>query len=366
MDVYSLDKKIGKGSFSSVYVGHNKQTGKRYAVKKIKMEDGKKMPKYISSEIEITKKLDNKNVIKLYDIFYKGNTIFLVIDYCHHMDIKSFFRDKKLSEDTVKFYMIQIKNGLKYLFKNNIIHRDLKPQNILLTRKNIIKIADFGFATYFKSENELSKTMCGSPLYMAPEIIKNKEYTINADLWSCGVILYELIYGFPPYVAITHPQLLDKIEKTKPKYMRYDKIAINKIHKINNKNQEPSEKCISLMKMLLEKNPNKRIGWNTFFNNDWFLIQPLPIKKILNNVTTSTVSLRPITENILIKKETIPNADNFKEKINIMSCPSTIPIEIKNKKDKRDRNSSLILVDYFSPPKDIISSDIFENEYIIL
>ena len=85
--------------------------------------------------------------------------------------------------------MKQIRNGLNELYKNNIIHRDLKPQNILVYEGEILKISDFGFAKSYNPDNNLENTMCGSPLYMAPEILQYKSYTDKADLWSVGIII---------------------------------------------------------------------------------------------------------------------------------------------------------------------------------
>ena len=103
-----------------------------------------------------------------------------------------------MKEKHALHYFYQILQGLNYLHSNNIIHRDIKPQNILIDKYNVCKIADFGFARY-KEEDTLLKTVCGSPLYMAPEIIKKQHYTESADIWSAGVLFYQMLTGSHPF-----------------------------------------------------------------------------------------------------------------------------------------------------------------------
>ncbi len=130
------------------------------------------------------------------------------MEYCNYGDLNRFTgkknNNKHLSDPDIKSYFTQFKSGLKYLLMNNILHRDIKPQNILLHKEGdtiIVKIADFGFAKHFESltEDSIMETLCGTPMYLAPEIIKNKKYTIPSDLWSVGVILYELIFHTTPF-----------------------------------------------------------------------------------------------------------------------------------------------------------------------
>ena len=144
---------------------------------------------------------------------------------------------------------------MKYLISKNIIHRDLKPQNILVFDNNIIKIADFGFARHFDKFN-VAETLCGSPLYMSPEIIKYKKYSIKTDLWSIGIILYEMLMGEPPYNAKTHYLLIKKIDK------KSVKIPISR---------NLSNNCINLLQRLLKKESKNRISWDNFFNHPWII-----------------------------------------------------------------------------------------------
>ena len=116
--------------------------------------------------------------------------------------MRRFFKilnNKPLKEKHAHRFLFQIASGLKYLYSKKIVHRDLKPQNILVAKNYQLKISDFGFAKFQKSN--LSETICGSPLYMAPEILTYKKYTDKADLWSVGIILYEMLCAGPHHIV---------------------------------------------------------------------------------------------------------------------------------------------------------------------
>ena len=143
--------------------------------------------------------MKHTNIISLLDVFTTNHNYYLIFEFCGYGDLKNYIYNENpiLNEFEILQIMKQIKNGLQYLYKENIIHRDLKPQNILVTKNLIIKISDFGFAKIY-TEGSLTQTICGSPLYMAPEILTYKQYTELADLWSVGVILYEIMFKEVP------------------------------------------------------------------------------------------------------------------------------------------------------------------------
>ena len=200
-------KPIGKGSFSVVYLGKNKITNKEVAIKKISISfDDNVAVEHIDSEIKIMRKTNHPNIVKLYDHLYdRDGNIYLIMEYCEKGNLSNLLNGKPLKEKYAQKFMRQIVNALEYLFINKIIHRDIKPQNIMVTNDNVLKLSDFGFAKFFKDDiDDMSKTICGSPIYMAPEIIMCKTYSNKIDLWSIGVILYEMIIGKPPYRANNH------------------------------------------------------------------------------------------------------------------------------------------------------------------
>nr|GMC97587.1 serine/threonine-protein kinase ATG1c-like isoform X2 [Ipomoea batatas] len=131
--------------------------------------------------------------------------IYIVLEYCRGGDLSMYLQKRhgRIPETTAKHFMQQLASGLQVLRENNLIHRDLKPQNLLLStndENSILKIADFGFARSLQPRG-LAETLCGSPLYMAPEIMQLQKYDAKADLWSVGAILFQLVTGRTPFTG---------------------------------------------------------------------------------------------------------------------------------------------------------------------
>lgn len=257
---YIIDRKrIGKGASGVIYKGYHSETKKVAAIKEISVGNIHDISKNIKREIALMKKLDHPNIVKLYDVYLDGkyDNVYLFMEYCTRSDFYKFQNRKPIKELHVQQYMKQLMLGLKYLKKYNIMHRDLKPQNILITESGTLKLTDFGYAKITKP-NDMVKTFCGSPLYMAPEIIKSKgtdKYTMKSDLWSVGCIFYEMITGVPPYHASNINDLIKKIEE--------NDIIIPKMFNV-------SDEAKDLLFSLLEINPDDRITWDDFFNHKWF------------------------------------------------------------------------------------------------
>ena len=244
---------IGRGTFSKVYKGYEKgYENKFYAIKKIYKKIEKKYMKYIDLEINIMHKLNHKNIIKLYDTIYTEKYIFLVLELCD-TDLHSYIHDdtNNLNENEIKYIVKQIIEGIKYIMDNNIVHRDLKPHNILINKNKEIKICDFGFAKEFKN-TLLSDTVCGSPLYMAPEILNCQKYNIKSDIWSLGIIMYEMLMKNHPFKADNISDLINKINNNKPILL----------------NTKYSDKCKNFVYSLLEVDYSNRLDWDDVFRNN--------------------------------------------------------------------------------------------------
>ncbi len=204
---YSINNNdlIGRGSFSEVYRGTKNNT--EYAIKIVNSITSK-----IKLEVDILKKISHINIIKLYDHFYYDNKLYLVFDRCKHSLEKEINNNYLLINNKRKTAWIrQLLSGILYLHNNKIMHRDIKLQNILLTYDDKIKIIDFGFARYFDINN-LMNTICGSPLYMSPEIFSNNSYDYKSDYWSIGVVCYNILVGKMPYNAKNLIDLTSKIK----------------------------------------------------------------------------------------------------------------------------------------------------------
>ena len=248
-------KRIGKGAFSTIYKGKHKDTGKYYAIKEISFENLEKIRDSIKREFTLMKNLNHRNIIKLHEVFFDNDekNIYLVIDYFPKGDFAKFLNGKALKEKYAKKYMRQLVDGLKYLYNKQILHRDLKPQNILVSEDGNLVITDFGFARYTDNENMLN-TLCGSPMYMAPEIMLKKRYNNKSDLWSVGVIFFEVLFGTTPYKAKNMIDLMTAI-KRKPVSLPKNTMSVA---------------CKDLLLNLLRRDPDKRINWEALFNHEWF------------------------------------------------------------------------------------------------
>lgn len=170
-------------------------------------------------EIEILKQIKHEHVVQLHDFQWDGSYIYLIMEYCGGGDLSTFIQQRRmLPVHTVRRFLQQLAAALQALHANNISHFDLKPHNILLSslQHPVLKIADFGFAQYLENSSGELLACRGSPLYMAPEIVTAGHYDAKADLWSVGVILYEALFGRPPFASRTIDMLIEKIKSSDP------------------------------------------------------------------------------------------------------------------------------------------------------
>lgn len=200
-----------------VYLGRSIETSEPVAVKVIdkKIFSNAYNVKNIQSEIDIMKKVSHDNIVRLHDIYQTTNNMYIVTEFCQDGDLfKLLQRRKKIPEGEAKGFLRDIMNGAKYLHKNGIIHRDLKPANILL-KNGACKLSDFGFAKSLNSEEAVMKSIVGTPLYMSPQILKKGKYTTKSDLWSIGLIYYEMLHGRTPWPAQNEIELINGIYNKK-------------------------------------------------------------------------------------------------------------------------------------------------------
>ncbi|XP_074535077.1 serine/threonine-protein kinase ULK2 [Halichoeres trimaculatus] len=293
---YSRKDLVGHGAFAVVFKGrHRKKTDWEVAIKSINKKNLSKSQILLGKEIKILKELQHENIVALYDVQETPNSVFLVMEYCNGGDLADYLQAKgTLREDTLRVFLQQIAAAMRILNSKGIIHRDLKPQNILLSyagrkKSNIsgirIKIADFGFARYLQS-NMMAATLCGSPMYMAPEVIMSQNYDAKADLWSIGTVIYQCLVGKPPFQA-NSPQDLR---------MFYEK----------NKNLQPiipretSQQLGDLLLGLLQRNQKDRMDFDAFFSHPFLeptsTIKkscPVPVPSASNAVTDSSCGSSP-------------------------------------------------------------------------
>ncbi|KAL4497508.1 hypothetical protein ABPG73_020605 [Tetrahymena malaccensis] len=253
VDNYVLERKIGSGQFGDVFKGYNKVNNQDIAIKVVKRELLKgKFNELLENEIRVLRTCNNENIIKLYDIKKTANNFYLMLEYCNEGDLMQYQKEKKyLTEDEAIEFLIQILNAFKTLVKNKIMHRDFKLANILKHNGNI-KIADFGFAKLLGNDN-LTSTMLGSPLNMAPEVLDGQDYNNKADIWSIGTVFYELLFGRPPYTA---GNMIDLIKNIRNKPLEIPK----KINKISDVTED-------VIRKMLVVDSRKRIEWDQLFSH---------------------------------------------------------------------------------------------------
>ncbi|KAI0318208.1 kinase-like protein [Amylostereum chailletii] len=302
---YILVGELGKGSFATVYKGYHEETRKDVAVKTVsKSSLSTKLFENLQSEIEILKSLSHRHITKLIDIVRAERNIYLIMEYCSGGDLTNYIKKRGrvetleyipevgaapqyyphprsggLAEIVVRSFLRQLARALKFLRQRNLIHRDIKPQNLLLKpapeeelRRGhplgvpILKIADFGFARSLPS-TAMAETLCGSPLYMAPEILSYQRYGAEADLWSVGAVLYEMSVGKPPFRAGNHIELLRKIENSKG--IKFPDEDAQALARQGGDDILPVKADIKqLIRLLLRRNPVERANFEQFFKSD--------------------------------------------------------------------------------------------------
>ncbi|XP_041754409.1 serine/threonine-protein kinase ULK1 isoform X13 [Coregonus clupeaformis] len=277
---FSRKDLIGHGAFAVVFKGRNREKHDwEVAVKCINKKNLAKSQTLLGKEIKILKELKHENIVALHDFQETASSVYLVMEYCNGGDLADYLHSKgTLSEDTIRVFLQQIAGAMRVLQAKGIIHRDLKPQNILLSnpagRKShstntCIKIADFGFARYLQN-NMMAATLCGSPMYMAPEVIMSQNYDAKADLWSIGTILFQCLTGKAPFQASSPQDLRLFYEKNK--------------NLSPNIPRETSCPLRHLLLGLLQRNHKERMDFEEFFRHP-FLEASSSMKKTTPAVT---------------------------------------------------------------------------------
>ena len=266
---YLLVQKLGEGQFGVVYKATHQEKDETFAVKTIekkKVNSNPKLRKLFDTEMHVMKTINHPNILHLHEYLETANNYYLVIDYCNGGDLEEHVKkNSSLGEEESVYFLMQIMNGFKELHKHKIMHRDFKLANIFLNDDNII-IGDFGFA---KSGVDMTSTKLGSPITMAPELLNAGSvcrYTNKADLWSIGVCFFQMIFGKPPWDAKNMADLQNKVK------------TLSGNNLIIPSNPPTSLHCKSLLKSLLNADPNRRIEWKDFFNHKLFesFQQPAP------------------------------------------------------------------------------------------
>ncbi|KAF2074147.1 hypothetical protein CYY_004550 [Polysphondylium violaceum] len=234
---FDFIKTIGKGSFGKVKLVIEKETGKGYAAKILnkKLIIKEKKAKYVNTEKTILDSLDHPNIVKLYYTFQDENDLYFILEYCPNGDLLDQIKDAGCFEIKVaQFYAAEIIVAIEYLHSKGIAHRDLKPENILLGKNMHLKISDFGSAKVLGNDPRTrSGSFCGTAEYVCPELLTEKSAGKQADIWSFGCIMYQLISGKLPFKGFNEYQTFQLIIKRELIFpQNFDPVAQDLINKL--------------------------------------------------------------------------------------------------------------------------------------
>ena len=255
LSFYKYGRVIGRGAFGKVNIGLNILTGRIVAIKSFNKKNliNESAKNKILYETNLMRGLCHPSVTKILETFECENYMLIIMEYISGGNLQNFVKKRrKLCEKTAKILFRQIIQGIRYIHSRGIVHRDIKLENILLDLNNIIKICDFGVGKLIKP-NTILKDQCGTPIYMAPEILKGNGYKgFPVDVWSAGVALYIMLSGTLPF------------NKDKDHDLEYS-ILNNHLKEI----KDISEEGNNLLKNILEKDPNKRFTCNQILEHPW-------------------------------------------------------------------------------------------------
>ncbi|CAI2724596.1 unnamed protein product [Schistosoma spindalis] len=247
---------LGKGGFAKCYELIDRKTGEKYAGKVINksalVKDSQK--EKMRQEISIHRSLKHENVVRFYGNFEDSEFIYILLELCNRRSLLELHKRRKyVTEPEARYFMKQIVHGCQYLHQNKVMHRDLKLANLFLDDNLKIKIGDFGLASRISHEGEKKKTLCGTPNYIAPEILSKGGHSFEVDSWSLGCILYTLLVGSPPFETT-------KLEET------YARIKQNE-YRIPIR---VSTNASMLIRSLLHADPERRPNMFNVLDHDFF------------------------------------------------------------------------------------------------
>jgi len=307
---YDLGRKLGQGSFGVVFELNNKDTDQRFAIKIISKEKaGSKSAISFENEVLIMKSVTHQNLIKLEEVYETKKKLYLITELCEAGELAKWIKKQgHVPEHISKIIMRQIVDAISYLHKNDIVHRDLKLENILIKEFDTnsetfyIKITDFGLSSQRETAGTESmfEDYCGTPLYMAPEIIENLPYSQLCDVWALGIIMFILLTSHSPFSAESESRLREQIKRAE-------------IDKLSNSYIKLSPEAKHCLQRMIKVNPAHRITSSELFEHPWFLdkkLDEMPETKNVLELMTEMLHEQENYENSAIKDSYKSNSEN--------------------------------------------------------
>ncbi|EXB75643.1 CBL-interacting serine/threonine-protein kinase 1 [Morus notabilis] len=310
---YQVGRTLGEGNFGKVKLAQDIQSGKPYAVKIIEKNRiiSLNITDQIKREIGTLKLLKHPNIVRLHEVLASKTKIYMVLEYVTGGELFDRIASKgKLTEAQGRKLFQQLIDGVSCCHNKGVFHRDLKLENVLVDAKGNIKISDFGLSAlpqHFRDDG-LLHTTCGSPNYVAPEILVNRGYDGAAsDIWSCGVILYVILTGYLPFddrnLAVLYQKIL-KGDTQIPKWL--------------------SPGAQNMIRRILDPNPVKRITMADIKSDDWFKQGYIPAnpeeEEDINNIGDNAFSLHEVVPEEAEKNSDSPVLINAFQLIGMSSC----------------------------------------------
>lgn len=216
-DYYQLVSVLGQGHFGKVLLARDIRSHERFAVKVIRKHKAQlKSKEKIRREVEIMRLVNHKNVLRMFDLFETSEKLYFVLEYMEGGPLHEVMNrgDHTYTEDRARVIVRDVLEGLEYLHAKNIVHRDVKPDNILTSSKSwpfVSKLADFGLSNFMETGSDTLESKVGTPYFCAREVISTQTYGAKADLWSTGVMMYEMLSGTKPFEGNGTKAVLQKI-----------------------------------------------------------------------------------------------------------------------------------------------------------
>ena len=262
---YKFVQKIGKGCYGEVYKGMKDGDTNEYAIKLVSKESlnkSKKLVELFNTEVSVLQEINHPNILKCYEVLETSGNYYMIMKFCNGGDLDQHIKKfQRLGENESIYFMKQILNGFCELHARQIMHRDFKTANVFLHNDQIV-IGDFGFA---KSGVQVTTTKLGSPLNMAPEVllgVSGATYDSRCDIWSIGIVFYNMLYGKMPWDVAVMEELKEKVRTETGKNLPMPAPP------------NLSKECKDVLMRMLEPNPDKRITWKDLFSHPLFIDKP--------------------------------------------------------------------------------------------
>ncbi|PLB47824.1 camp-dependent protein kinase catalytic subunit PkaC1 [Aspergillus steynii IBT 23096] len=222
LEDFALQRTLGTGSFGRVHLVQSKHNHRFYAIKVLKKAQVVKMKQieHTNDERRMLNRVRHPFLVTLWGTWQDSRNLYMVMDFVEGGELFSLLRkSQRFPNPVAKFYAAEVTLALEYLHSQQIIYRDLKPENLLLDRHGHLKITDFGFA---KEVPDITWTLCGTPDYLAPEVVSSKGYNKSVDWWSLGILIFEMLCGFTPFWDSGSPvKIYENILRGRVKYPPY-------------------------------------------------------------------------------------------------------------------------------------------------